>query len=56
MADKNETAVSVGGSGVGTDGILLQQANIFARFRQIVGTGQPDNTPADYQNITLFFH
>ena len=56
MADKNETAVSVRSSGVGTDPLLFQQANSLARFRQIVGAGQSDDTPADYKNIAVFFH
>jgi hypothetical protein len=41
---------------IGTDRILLQQANGFACSSQILGTRQSDNTFADYQNIAVFFH
>ena len=44
----------ISATGLCIDPVLLQQANIFVRFGQIVGTGQSDNTAADYQNIAVF--
>ena len=54
VAGKNKAAVAV--RGAGTDCIPVKEANIFPGLRQVVGTGQPDNTAADHQNIAVFFH
>jgi hypothetical protein len=54
MTGKYEAAVTVGGAGA--DAVLLNKADTFACFRQIVGDGQSDNSTADYENIAVCVH
>jgi hypothetical protein len=54
MTGKYETAVAVGGAGA--DVVLLNKADTFAFFRQIVGAGLSDISPADYENIAVSVH
>lgn len=54
MASEYQPAVTVGGAG--PDFVLLNDANLFAGFYQIVGTGQPDNPAADDKNVSVSAH
>jgi hypothetical protein len=54
VAGKNETAVTVGGAR--SNGVLFQEADLFALLCQIISTGQPDDAAPDYQNIAVSFH
>ena len=54
MTGKYEATVTAGGAGA--DAVLLNKADTFACFRQIVGDGQSDNSTADYENIAVCVH